>query len=183
MEKKYKSVEALTHGLLEQLQSKFYGKDTLNNYRKILKTLALYMQQDKIPAYSPEIGNAFIEDYTSTHEISDSFQSMIRTIIGRLSDYNDGRKYSCQRKKSPVKLPENYAVLLEDYLSFCEHSGNRAGTIKGKRKSCEDFLIFLITLECNDIEDISSTQICKACLMFHNKDAWAVIRMFLKYCY
>jgi hypothetical protein len=44
---KNQPVEALTYGLLEQLQLKFYGKDTLNNYRRILKNLMVYMQQKK----------------------------------------------------------------------------------------------------------------------------------------
>jgi hypothetical protein len=183
MEKMDRSIEALTHGLLEQLQLKSYGKNTLNIYHQILKNLALYMQQDEIPVYSSEIGNAFIENYISTHKIGVSFQKTIRAVIGRLSDYSDGRKYSPQRKKLSVKLPENYAVLLEGYLSFCKQNGNCAGTIKGKRKFCEDFLIFLMELGCNNARDISSEQICKTCLMFRNKDAWAVIRMFLKYLY
>ena len=180
MGKKNQPVEALTSGLIEQLHLKSYGKDTLNNYRRILKNLALYMHRNEIPAYSSEIGNAFIGEYISTHEINVSFQKTIRTVIGRLSDYSDGRKYSPQRKKLPVKLPENCAVLLRDYLLFCEQDGNRAETIKGKRKFCEDFLIFLMALGCNDIKDINSTQICKACLRFRNKDAWAVIRSFIK---
>lgn len=183
MEKENQSVEQLTHGLLEELQLKCYGKETLNNYRRILKNLALYMQMNEISTYSSEIGKVFVEDYISTHEISVSFQKMISTVIGRLSDYCVGREYLPQRKKSPVKLPENHAVLLEDYLSFCKQDGNRARTIKRKRKYCGDFLIYLISLGCNDIKDINSTRICKACLMFHNKDAWAVIRLFLNYLY
>jgi len=183
MAKKNQPVEALTYGLLEQLQLIFYGKDTLNIYRRILQNLLLYMQQNKISAYSPEIGNAFIRDYILTHRIKVSFKKTIRTVIRRLSDYSAGRKYSPQRKKLPVKLPENYTVFFEDYMLFCKQDGNRSRTIKKKRKYCEDFLIFLMALGCNDIRDINSTQICKACLRFHNKDAWAVIRMFIKYLY
>lgn len=183
MEKRNQPIEVLTYGLLEQLELKFYGKDTLSNYRRILKNLELYMQKNEIPAYSAEIGKAFINDYISNHEISVSFQKMINTVIGRLNDYCEGKKYSPQRKKSSVKLPKNYVVLLENYLSLCEVNGNRAETIKAKRKFCGDFLTFLIALGCNAIRNIDSTQICKACLMFDNKDAWAVIRMFLKYLY
>lgn len=183
MERMNQPVEVLTHKLIEQLQLKFYGKDTLDNYHRILKNLVLYMQQKEIPAYSSEIGNAFIKDYISTHETNLPFQKTIHTVITRLSDYNDGRQYSLQRKKLPDKLPENYAVLLEDYLLFCAQDGNRSETIRAKRKFCRDFLIFLIVLGCNDIRDIDSAQICKACLKFRNKDAWAVIRMFIKYLY
>jgi site-specific recombinase XerD len=183
MEKRNQPIEALTNGLLKQLELKFYGQDTLNNYRRILKNLTLFMQQNEIPAYSSEIGNVFIEDYFSTHEISVSFQKTIKTVIGRLNDYSEGKKYSPQRKKTSVKLPDNYMVLLEDYLSFCEQNGNRAGTIKEKRKFCGDFLIFLMSLGGNAIRNIDSTQICKACLMFGNKDAWDAIRLFLKYLY
>lgn len=108
---------------------------------------------------------------------------MIITVLGRLSDYYNGRKYFHQREKSSVKLRESYAILLEDYQSFCEQNGNRDGTIKRKRKFCKDFLIFLMESGCNEIEDMSFNQMCKACLMFQNKDAWAVIRMFLKHLY
>ena len=183
MEKENQSLEQLSNGMLEELQIKRYGKETLNNYRRILKNLALHMQLNGISTYSPEIGKAFVENYISTHEISISFQMTISTVIGRLNDYCDGREYSLQRKKSSAKLPENFAVLLEDYLLFCKQDGNREGTIKGKRKFCGDFLIFLMALGCKDIKDINSTQICKACLMFHNKDAWGIIRLFLKFLY
>ncbi|MEC1759839.1 tyrosine-type recombinase/integrase [Schinkia azotoformans] len=183
MEKRNQPIEALTYGLLEQLELKFYGKDTLSNYRRILKNLALYMQKNEIPAYSAEIGKAFIKDYIINHEISVHFQKTINTVIGRLNDYCEGKKYSPQRKKSSVKLPENYVVLLENYLSFCEKNRNRPGTIKEKRKFCGDFLVFLMSLGCKSIRNIDSTQICKACLLFDNKDAWAVIRMFLNYLY
>lgn len=183
MEKENQTIEQLTLGLLEELQLKCYGKETLNNYQRILKNLALYMDLNEISTYSSEIGKAFVEDYNSNHEISVSFQKMIITVIRRLNDYRNGRVYSLQRKKSSVKLPEKHSVLLKNYLSFCKQGGNRVGTIKGKGKFCGDFLIFLMALGCNDIRDINSTQIYKACLMFHNKDAWAVIRMFLKYLY
>lgn len=183
MEKEYQPIETLTHGLLEQLELKFYGKDTLNNYRRILKKLVQYMQHNKILAYSSGIGNAFIEYYISIQEISVSFQKTINTVIGRLNDYSEGKKYAPQRKKLSGELPQGYTVLLENYLSFCRENGNKTGTIKGKRRFCRDFLIFLMEWGCNDIKNVNSTQICKACLMFRNKDAWAVIRMFLKYLY
>lgn len=183
LEEKNQSVEVLVHELLEQLRLKSYGEDTLKNYRRILSKLILYMHKNEILFYSSEIGNSFIEYYVSNHNIGDAFRSRIRTVVGRLTDYNDGNKYSLQRKKPPVKLPEIYSPLLEDYLLFCKQSGNRAETIKGKRKYLGDFLNFLISLGCNDIRDMDSTLICKACLMFKNKDAWAVTRMFLKYLY
>lgn len=181
MDKKNQTVETLAQGLLEQLKLKLYGKETLNNYRRILKNLALYMQQYEITKYSPEMGKAFIDDYCSNHKMSIFHQKAITTVIRRLNDYYEGNKLFPQRKKSSVKLPENYSVLLEDYLSFCKENGNRSETIKAKRKFCGDFLIFLMSLECNNIRDIDSMKICNASLMFNNKDAWAAIRMFLKY--
>jgi hypothetical protein len=100
MEKENQSVEHLTHGLLEELQLKCYGKETLDNYRRILKNLALYMQLNELSTYSSEIGKAFVGDYISTHEISVSFQKTISTVIGRLNDYCDGREYSPQQRRN-----------------------------------------------------------------------------------
>lgn len=141
------------------------------------------MHQNTITVFSSEVGDAFFKDYIASHEISVSYQKAINTVLGRLNDYSEGKKYHLQRRKPPVNLPENYAVLLENYLSFCEQSGNRKETIKGKRKFCGDFLFHLISLGCNNIGNIDFSRICKACLMFDNKDAWAAIRMFLKYLY
>lgn len=61
MRKDYQSIEQLTNGLLEELQIKCYGKETLNNYRRILKKLILYMQLNEISSYSSEIGRALLK--------------------------------------------------------------------------------------------------------------------------
>jgi len=176
-------IEALTQRLLEQLQSKCYGKETLDNYRRILMNLEMYVRHDEMSTYTPEIGDNFIADYIFNHEIGIAFQKSIKTAIGRLNDYCEGQAYTTQRKKAPVQLPEKFTVLIEQYILFCEQHGNKIETIKGKRKFCGDFLTFMSSLECSDIKDMDSTHIGKVCLMFENKDAWAVIRMFLKYLY
>ncbi|WP_312754485.1 hypothetical protein [Rummeliibacillus suwonensis] len=62
MRKENQSVEQLTHGLLEELQLKRYGKDTLNNYRRILKNLALYMQLMKYLRILPKSGKPLLRN-------------------------------------------------------------------------------------------------------------------------
>lgn len=176
-----KSIDVLTQGLLRQLESKFYGKDTLNNYRRILKNLNIYMQQKAIFAYEVRVGDEFIKNYLGTHKVSSSFQKTINTVIRRLNDYNEGKPYVLQYANTQIRLQKHYQVFLESYLLFCKENGNRASTLKSKKRFCEDFLISLTDLGCNDISKINSAKIANACLRFNNKDAWAVIRMFLKY--
>ncbi|MEK4128646.1 hypothetical protein NYE67_03140 [Solibacillus sp. FSL W8-0474] len=176
-----KSIDVLTQGLLRQLESKFYGKDTLNNYRRILKNLNIYMQQKAIFVYEVRVGDEFIKNYLGTHKVSSYFQKTINTVIRRLNDYNEGKPYVLQYANTQIRLQKHYQVLLESYLVFCQENGNRASTLKSKKRFCEDFLISLTDLGCNDISKINSAKIANACLRFNNKDAWAVIRMFLKY--
>lgn len=78
-------------------------------------------------------------------------------------------------------LPGSYEGLLQSYLSYCRKNGNKEGTIIAKRSFCSRFLMYLSDLGCHELGEWTSSYICKACVKAQNKDAWAVIRMFLKF--
>lgn len=71
--------------------------------------------------------------------------------------------------------------MLESYLSYCRKIGNKDGTIIAKRLFCSRFLKYLSDIGCHDLNAWTSSHICRACVKVQNKDAWAVIRMFLKF--
>ena len=139
------------------------------------------MQQEAISVYEVRVGDEFIKNYLDTHKVSVSFQKTINTVIRRLNDYNEGEMYVLQYVNTQIRLQKHYQDLLESYVVFCKENGNHVSTIKIKKRFCEDFLISLTELSCNDISKINSSKIANACLKFNNKDAWAVTRMFLKY--
>lgn len=183
MKKFNHQVEKLTFGLLQQLESKRYSKGTLDNYRRILTNLANDMKRQGIILYSSEVGYSFADNYISAHNLLYNSQRLIRTVIGRLNDYSEEKNYSLQRKKLDVNLPENYEILLEEYLSSCILRGNRPATITKKKKFCADFMLSLQDMGCNDLKNIDASQIYETCLNVNNKDSWAIIRGFLKYLY
>ncbi len=73
------SIKTLWEGYTKQLSA------------NIKKSCTIYAANE-VSTYSSEIGKAFVKEYISTHEISVSFQKAICTVIGRLSDYCNGRE-------------------------------------------------------------------------------------------
>ena len=57
------SFDSLKKGLLELLQVKAYGNDTIHNYRRKLNQLERYMIANGIATYDPFVGQRFIYDY------------------------------------------------------------------------------------------------------------------------
>lgn len=174
------SFDSLKKGLLELLQDKAYGNDTINNYRRKLNQLERHMIANDIVTYDPSVGQGFIDDYLSTHVPSKGNRQYINTVIHRLDDYYVG-KYQIQRKSELIPLPERYTTLMDAYLQKCRDDGNRESTIIGKRYFLREFYCHLESLGCHDLRDANAAIIGRACIRQNNKDGWAVIRMFLRY--
>jgi len=171
----------LIQGLLKELRINSYADNTLMNYDYILSMLASYMHDNMIESYTPEIGSAFIMDYFSKHRLGSSRKKAITTIVDRLNDYYNNISLVVQRKQETAHLPENYDKLLETYLLYCKSNGNKPGTLVSKRSFCSRFLVELFETGYRETDKWSSSCICKASIIFQNKDAWAEIRLFLKY--
>lgn len=180
-EQRTTSFADMKQGLLEILQKKSYSEGTLNNYNGILVTLESHMQDNGIETYTPVVGNAFITDYLSEHNLGISRQKAIKTVVNRLNDYYNGNEYAVQRKQELAPLPGSYEGLLKSFLSYCRKNGNKEATIVAKRLFCSQFLFNLYDLGCHKLSEWTSSCICKACVNVQNKDAWAVIHMFLKF--
>lgn len=180
-EQRTPSFANLKHGLLERLQKKSYAEGTLNNYRKTLVNIESHMHDNGIETYTPVVGCAFITDYLSEHTLGISRQKAITTVVNRLNDYYNGNDYVVQRKRELESLPGSYEGILKPYLSQCRENGNKEATIVAKRLFCSRFLLELYDLGCHELSEWTSSHICKACVNVQNKDAWAVIHMFLKF--
>ena len=174
-------VTELIQGLLDELRVKSYSDGTLMNYDHLLSMLASYMHVNVIEVYTSEIGKEFVTDYFSKHELRSSRKKAILTIVNRFSDYCNNISYVIQRKHEKLPLTEEYDILLEAYLLFCKSNGNKAGTLETKKSCCSRFLVELLETGCYKISEWTSSCICKSCIVFKNKDAWAEIRLFLKF--
>lgn len=172
--------DSLQTGLLQLLQEKAYGKDTINNYRRKLNHLGQYMSANEISDYTLSVGQGFINDYLATHMLNKDHQRFIHTIIRRLDDYCMGN-YLLQSKTKYVPLSQIHTALLDAYLQKSRDDGNRKSTISKKRSFLHAFFSHLESCGCHDLRIADIAVIGRACLMQTNKDGWAVIRMFLQY--
>lgn len=174
------SFASLKKGLLKLLEDKVYGNGAINNYRRKLNQLGQHMIANDIVTYNSSVGQRFIDDYLSTHAISERSQRFIHTVIRRINEYCVDR-YQIQRKTGMIPLPESFATLMDAYLQKCRDDGNRESTIIGKRRFLRELCGHLESIGCYDMRDANAAMIGRACLMQNNKDGWAVIRMFLRY--
>jgi site-specific recombinase XerD len=177
------SIARLSAGLLELLMSKRYRSGTLINYRRTLASVEHFMKEKQFKDYTEEIGEAFLADRIDHEHIAHSRQRSIRTILRRLNELYSGTEYHLNKPAASVQIPAQYTRLLEDYLSVCTRLGNKKGTIFAKRSFCGRFLSFLLNAGCEEILNINTNYICSACLRFTNKDAFAVVKSFLRYLY
>jgi len=79
--------------LLELLESKGYSTGTLNNYRRALDSIALFMKERKMTEYTEGIGEAYFDDHISNWKIKKSRQKQIQTLLRRLDEFKNGVGY------------------------------------------------------------------------------------------
>lgn len=173
----------ISNELLELLKSKGYSIGTLNNYRRALNSIALFMKKRKLTEYTEEIGEAYFADHISNCKIKKSRQKQIQTLLRRLDELKNGVGYRLIKPSPVLPIPLQYVDILKTYLAFCDSHGNKQTTIAAKRNFCGRFLCYLMETGCEDITSINTNYICKACLKFVNKDAFAVVKLYLGYLY
>lgn len=164
------------------LKEKSYKDYVVDNYRRTLAKIDLYMHEHRITGYTPEIGVYYCEEYIQQHQTGKSRAAGIRTAVGRLNDFFLGKEYHVQRPYHDVAvLPNDYEGVVDAYEQNCHESGNKRNTVLSKCQKVRNFLWYCIDLGCTDVGSLSPSYITKACLMLENKDAWAPVRSFLKF--
>lgn len=174
-----RNIEELSADLLELLTLKGYGNGTLNNYRRTLACISLFMNKKGLAIYTEEVGKAFLSERIVNLQIGVHRQIQIKTLLRRLNELNDGLGYRLLKPSPGIMIPAQYEEMLDAYLFFCRNHGNKETTISEKRRFCSRFLFYLADMGCKELQQIDTKYICQACLRFSNKDAFAVIRSFL----
>lgn len=98
----FKNVSAC---LLETLSNLQYGKNTIANYRRILKRIGTYMKQHGYSAYSEDIGSHFLEEQLNKGPLSASYSRALRSVILRLNDEYFEAHYIKQHTEEREKPP------------------------------------------------------------------------------
>ena len=169
--------------LLEMLSSLNYGKDTITNYRRILKRIKAYMEFHNHAFYSENIGAQFLKDHFSKGEFSLSYARALRCSVHRLNDVFLKKGFIYQHTEQKDEPPSQWSVILSEYIRHCKQKGNHKNSIKIKHHFCTRFLRNLSNLGLQDFLNMESSIIVQACLQFTDKGAYAEVRQFLVYLY
>lgn len=167
--------------LLKYLDAKGYNQQTLSSYRRTLGKIGSYMCEHGIDAYTPAVGVRYFKDYIADNKLGTSRQKAIFTAIRRLNDLYSGIEYTIQPKHEVELLPDDYEQALNRFAIQCFENGNKDNTVKAKSQFVRCFLKDCLSLGCQDIHSLSPSYVTKLCLVVENRDAWAVIRAFLKF--
>lgn len=172
----------LLESFLILLEKKSYKNHVRDNYRRTLAKIDLFMQENSINRYSPEVGICYYEQYFREHHIGKCRKAAMQTAIRRLNDFYLGKEFeilhSCH---NTIILPNNYEAAIKAYEQSCHEAGNKDNTVLSKCQKVRNFLHFCIGLGCPDVANLSPEYVTKACLMLKNKDSWAVVRSFLRF--
>jgi len=169
---------------LKMLEGYSYKKGSLTDYRRVLNKLIEYMCKHEVQAYSAEIGEGFINDTIITNNKGSTRISFSKTVVRRFNEFLSGKEYKFREKNETIiVLPADYFTLLNDYLENCKLKGNKPKTIYLKKKYCNSFLMNLIELGCNKLNESNVSIIGKAIIMDERTNSWSVIRQFLTYLY
>lgn len=176
----FENVSARLLGTLSNLR---YGKDTITNYRRILKRVGTYMSQHGYSIYSEDIGSRFLEEQLNKRLLSASYSRSLRSVIRRLNDECYETQYIRRHTGGCEKPPPQWSAILADYLLLCKQKGNHDNTIKNKYHFCARFLNILSDLGLQNLSNINASTTVHACLRLTNKGAYIEIRCFLVYLY
>lgn len=172
----------LLEELLEFLKQKSYRDSSLVNYRRTLAKIDIYMQKNNIGRYSPHVGISYYEHYIKKYDVGSSRSTAIRCAVGRLNDYCLEKGYIIQKSShtSPV-LPYEYDSAIKSYGQHCRDIGNKENSVS---KKCRNVSVFLKNCQdygCDCLGSLTPSCITSACLRLEDKNAWAVVRSFLRF--
>lgn len=181
MQEHIKSFEDLEVELLDRMQARGCTPITVTGYRYLCNSVISWLRNNGFTSYSKEGGEKFLQNYLATHERNQYYLSL-RTVIYRLDDiientWNDvhsdkGKKFS---------LSDEYNTVVSKYCDWGKDIGLAYGTIKIKRYAISWFLDELCRLNCNSLNQLTSSKIAMVCPKITDHNLWGEIRVFLRY--
>lgn len=179
---KNKQFRNLLEDFLKFLKIKSYKDSSLVNYRRILAKIDIYMHENNIGEYSPHVGASYCGHYIKKYAVGSSRSAAIRCAVSRLNDYCLGKEYMIQRTSHTLPvLPNDYDSAIKAYEQYCRDIGNKENSVSVKCRNVYAFLASCQDYGCDCLGSLTPSCITSACLRLKNRDAWAVVRAFLRF--
>lgn len=170
----------LLENFINFLRKKCYKERPINKYRRILAGIDLYMQENGIDGYDPDVGRNYY-DYMAASGTRHFRIVETRTAVRRLNDYCLGAEYKVRKSyHTTYTLPEDCEHAIRSYEQYCRNIGNKEKTVSDKRRMLRTFLTNCPACGNDGLNGLTVSSVTGACFKLKNKDAWAVVRPFLK---
>ncbi len=169
--------------LLSELSRRGYSDVTILGYKEYLNCAKMYFQQKQKSIFTNEDTNEFLKNYCDDHKLSEDSKRKFRAIIRRFDSQCEGSEWiqKVGFRKNTVNVPECYTPIISRYLDNCSDIGNKPITVNRKRQYSEEFVSKLNELGCNSPQDMTPSNVLKACTAFDFTGSWPFISQFLSY--
>lgn len=169
--------------LLSELSRRGYSDATILGYKEYLNCVKKYFQQKQKSIFTNEDTSEFLKNYCDDHKLSEDSIRKCRAIIRRFDSQCEGSEWiqTIGFRKNTVNIPECYISIINRYLDNCLDTGNKPITVNRKRQYTEEFVSRLNELGCNSLQDMTPSNVLKACTAFDFTGSWPFISQFLSY--
>ena len=170
------------YGLLDQLKSEGYAKETLHNYVSRLPPIQNYMRDNGIEEYTPDVGLNYYKDYLVRHHPGAVQKREIFASILRLNDYCSGSDYDRRHLFcEPPSIPESFSVDVQSFFSSPQIITVHKRTINRRTKALARFLTKCDRCGLSNAKAITPYTVIIACKDVPDIDDWITIRQFLRF--
>ncbi len=175
------SLSILVTKLLHKLREQGFSESTCRNYVSRLRPIQNFMEDRGISIYSPEVGNAYLDEYFTVHHPCNEQVRAIKAAVHRLNDCSAGKSYCISHSSAhAVEVPTQFKEG-DEFLESCKKDGNSERTLWRKRHA---LAVFLTKCEKNGISKLHdlTPEIVMLCT-FNVTDQWQwyIVRDFLKF--
>jgi len=172
-------LDTLKPKLIDQLRERRFAESTIHCIEIEIGHLQDYLSANQLYGYSPEIGSAFLKEFSENGEYSEKSYANYLALIRRLDDLYCGRDFTWRHSSKQTTEPEWCSIALSAYLENCIANENVEKSIIRKEVACRQFFIRLAENGCCCMEDISAENIQAATLAEPAESAHCFVREML----
>lgn len=176
------SLRLLVTKLLHELKEQGFSESTCSNYVSRLRPIQVFMQGRGISVYSPEVGNAYLDEYFTLHHPCKQQKNAIKVAVHRLNDCASEKLYCVNHSfAQTTDIPFQFKKDGDSFLALCKKDGNSERTLSRKKHALAIFLTKCENEGICKLQELTPETVILCCLDVSDKWQWYIIRDFLKF--
>ena len=113
---RFSTWQELREALIAQLKSMCYSQGGVAQYQTIFNEIEQYLGRNGLNSYSKRVGLDFY-NYMKQHPMGKVSMSRIPTVLRRLSDLLEGKKYTYLRPAAERQAPDCFKALPSEIMT------------------------------------------------------------------